>query len=170
MTARGLTIARVLGVWGLALWLGGLPTYGGLVLPRLHEVFDVPTAALVTRQVTVSLNLVGVVVVVGWWALLGLDRRPGGRRTRRLRVILLGVSTAILGAQYVLHGRLGALIDAGREYTAAFYPLHRAYLILSTAQWLANLAVLGLSVVLWSTAEPGREVADGTPESRDRPR
>ncbi len=35
-----------------------------------------------------------------------------------------------------------------------FYPLHRIYLIASTAQWLANLGLLAVVLVPWRDGPP----------------
>ena len=42
-----------------------------------------------------------------------------------------------------------------------FYPMHRLYLIASTVQWVANLALVGVSLWIWQVgAGVGRSDVD----------
>ena len=52
----------------------------------------------------------------------------------------LVASTLCLAALVVLHGVMDAKLDSGR--LSGFYSWHRAYLWISTVQWLANLVLL----------------------------
>ncbi len=52
----------------------------------------------------------------------------------------MAISTLCLAALVVLHVVMDAKLDRGR--LAGFYSWHRAYLWISTVQWLANLALL----------------------------
>ena len=47
----------------------------------------------------------------------------------------------------VLHGIMDERLETGS--LRGFYPLHRAYLIASTVQWVANLGLMATSLVLW---------------------
>jgi hypothetical protein len=69
----------------------------------------------------------------------------------RVRVTLLALTTGFLACLVVLHGVMDAkLAESG---TRGFYPLHRAYLLVSTAQWLVNLGLIGVEA---SRGVPGR--------------
>lgn len=141
----GFWVRRILGMAGvlaLACWVGGLAFYGGVVLPVLHERFGVEATAPVTRRATSALNGIGLVALGLWWIACWLEGRSGMARGRRWPVVVLGLSTLILAVQFPLHGALARQMDLGRSHSGGFYPLHRVYLIVSTLQWLANLALL----------------------------
>jgi hypothetical protein len=63
--------------------------------------------------------------------------RPARNRPRRAPLV---ASTLCLAALVVLHMVMDAKLDTGR--VSGFYSWHRAYLWISTVQWLANLALL----------------------------
>jgi hypothetical protein len=143
----------------MAFWVSGLAAYGGLILPVLHERFGVPATAPVTRRVTWALNLAGVVAVATWALTLALAGRAWPRRARRAMWSLLIGSALMLAAQFALLERLGRRMDTRQTDSAGFYPLHRAYLLVSTTQWLANLALVGLML-----GAPSRDEAPTTPD------
>jgi hypothetical protein len=60
-----------------------------------------------------------------------------------------------LAALAVLHGRMDQRLEFDSHIVAGqgFYSLHRVYLALSTAQWLAALALLGLTMHRWRQAD-----------------
>ena len=127
----------------LSIWLGGFTLYSAVVIPILHDHLGVPfEVGLITRRVTNVLNAIGVVtLLVGWWLVVDPGARPADRNsTNRLRSAPLAISTLCLAALVVLHVVMDAKLDRGR--LAGFYSWHRAYLWISTVQWLANLALL----------------------------
>ena len=134
----------------MAIWIGGFTFYSAAVIPVLHGAMSHREAGEITRRVTDRLNLVGAATVVLWMVLAVIGRRAAGPRGARIaRGWLLGLTIAILGFLFVLHGAMDRRLDAG--LMSGFYPWHRVYLIASTIQWAVNLSLLGLS---FSAREP----------------
>src|SRR5947209_926968 len=134
---------RFVAVWTLAIWLGGFTFYAAAVIPVLHDQLGgALESGLVTQRVTIDLNLLGVATVVIGLVLAMFERASGWRGPFRSKVSLgLLASTALcLLALFVLHPMLDRRLEAGEM--AAFYPLHRAYLWVSTVQWVTNSALL----------------------------
>ncbi|HWE40746.1 MAG TPA: hypothetical protein VG406_29670 [Isosphaeraceae bacterium] len=147
MSRRDLA-ARSLAMLAMAGWLGGLAFYGAAVIPVLHDAVGGTRAGLtITPRVTDRLNLVGLGVLALWWPLVVAERDLGPARARRLRVAALGLSTTILSALAALHRVMEHHLDT--TGLAGFYPYHRAYLLASTVQWLANVGVLVASLAIW---------------------
>lgn len=144
-------LIRVLCLLGMALWAGGFAFYGAAVVPVLHEELDALQAGEITRRVTVALNAVGLATLIPWWWACVTERAAGPPRLRRARLVLLGASSALLAFQLALHRVMDGRLDAGA--LRGFYPLHRAYLIGSTAQWFANLGLLAASLRLWTAGD-----------------
>ena len=167
MTPRSLAL-RFACVAGMALWVGGFTFYGGVVVPILHEELDRLQAGGITRRVTDALNVVGAVTVATWWLAALVEGPPGPAWARRARLGLLAATTMLLAGQVVLHAEMDFRLDAGAGGLRGFYPLHRAYLVISTAQWLVNLAILAASLVLWSA--PGDNRPDPAPITPPRTR
>lgn len=137
--------ARELGRWclrgaglvAMAVWFGGFTFYAAVVVPTLHESFESLTVGGVTRQVTWVLNAVGVVTVTLW----GLGARPPAKGwLAPWSRSLWATTAALLAVEIGLHVALSSRIDRGAM--RSFYPLHRAYLWVSTLQWLANVGLL----------------------------
>jgi hypothetical protein len=155
MTTR-LLILRWVGLVALSVWFGGFTFYGAVVIPVLHDAMESVKAGNVTRQVTDALNTIGVGTLVWWWGLAWSERTMGSRWASRTRLGLLGLNSAILGGLIVLHQVMDQRLDAGS--LRGFYPLHRAYLIASTVQWAANVALVGVSLRVWQGAERRQDV------------
>lgn len=124
----------------LAVWVGSLPTYGGLTLPRLHQHFGVAATIPITAVVTRDLNLIGGVALALVWALVLLERREGAVGGRRARMALVALSTAILTFLASLHPVMTRHLAT--EGLIGFGPMHHAYTIASTVQWFANVGLL----------------------------
>lgn len=129
-----LAILRLARLAGLALWLGGFTFYSGAVIPILHDELDSLRTGTITQQATDRLNLIGGTTLAVWWA----SRLHRGLRGWGLR--RLAASTALLIVLVALHEVMDRRLDEGR--LRGFYPWHRAYLIVSTAQWAVNLGLL----------------------------
>lgn len=138
---------RFLCVLSLAIWVGGFTFYSAVVIPVLHDVLGSLDTGYVTQRVTDFLNVAGVVAVLFWWAAVWVEWPIGSVRVRRLRLGLLAGTTLLLAVLIVLHRVMDARLEAGS--LRGFYPLHRAYLAASTAQWFMNLGLLAGSLVLW---------------------
>lgn len=165
MAPRSLAL-RFACVAGMALWVGGFTFYGGVVVPILHEELDRLQAGGITRRVTDALNVVGAATVAVWWLAALAERPPGPAWAVRARLGLLAATSALLAGLIALHAVMDRRLDAGAGGLRNFYPLHRAYLIVSTAQWLVNLAILATSLVLWEGGGANRPDPAPLPSTR----
>jgi hypothetical protein len=107
-------------------------------------------AGLITQQVTYWLNLVGLVplALCAWncWGLRGNDRKGSVRMVVAALVSMIALQAVLFGLHPLLDGQI-----VGREVSdaGAFFKLHRLYLVVSTAQWLATLVYLWFALALW---------------------
>jgi hypothetical protein len=147
-------LRRAIVTLALAVWWGGLTFYGAVVVPVGTEVLGGATEqGFVTQRVTERLNVLGVVTLaLLLWNLLASAAalRPGVRRALAVSLaIMLAAQLALFG----LHARLDAMVNTFAHIVAAphaqFYGVHRAYLLVSAAQWGAGLAHLLVLTVAW---------------------
>lgn len=141
---------RLACVLSLTLWANGLTFYGLIVLPRMHDVFGRRDSALVTREVSHVLNLLGVLALALWWTDTLLERRHSPRWLHRATVLFLAVSTLILLWLFPQHALLARLVDSAAVSTPAFYAHHRDYLVGASVQWASNLLLLASGLAAWS--------------------
>ena len=143
-------LRRFLVLVALVFWQGGFFFYAAVVVPvgRAELGSD---QSRVTRLVTVFLNLAGAAALApSAWDIWTTPSRRAGRW-----VCWLGMAAA-LPALVWLHDRIDAAIDsstASVEDRRVFYPSHRWYLWISTAQWAFAMFFLLLSVGAWSDAD-----------------
>lgn len=142
----GSLLLRTACLSAMAVWVGGFCFYAGVVVPILHDEFDSLSGSFVTRRATDSLNLIGLATIALWWAWALLGNRLGPASWRRARIGLLGTSSIFLLSLFVMHARMDRMLDT--TGLTSFYPWHRAYLIVSTAQWAANLGLIASAVRL----------------------
>ena len=135
-----LAALRFLALTLLAIWLGGFTFYSAAVIPVLHDAVGSVQGGSVTQHVTNRLNAVGGVTLLVWWALAVQDRDGLTPAWKRRRTGLLCVTAGLLLALAALHAVMDERLS--RVGLRGFYPLHRAYLITSTVQWLVNLGLL----------------------------
>ena len=142
-------LRQFLVIQALLLWQGGFLFYASFVVPVGTELLGGGfEQGRITRHVTDSLNIVGVIAV----ALFAWDLSVVGGRYRRWQwgcwtLMALGLLALIL-----LHPRLEALADFdAREISdhRQFRFLHRLYLWISTVQWLAGLGYTVLTLLAW---------------------
>jgi hypothetical protein len=136
-------LARLFGIWLLAIWLGGFTFYSAVVIPVLHDELGSPAVTgQITRRVTVFLNVLGVATVTTLCVATVLERRPGKTHGSgsRFTLGLLALTGVCLVGLICLHGVLDRNLDTSQ--LEGFYALHRLYLWVSTIQWLANLGLL----------------------------
>jgi len=134
------------------LWQGGFLFYAVFVVPTGTEVLGSFQQGRVTRQVAVSMNLIGAVTLL----LLAWDQCRTAK-VRGARWIVWSVLAATLAALFVCHSQIEALVDFNRvgrivDYPA-FYSWHRVYLCVAAAQWLAGLGCVLLTLIAWRSSE-----------------
>ena len=145
-----LLVLRFVALVAMCVWLGGFMFYGGAVVPIMDEALGRFEAGMITRVVTNRLNLVGGFTVAIWLLLITVEWLDSPRSPRLGRSAAFLVSASLLVALIVLHGTMDRHLDTIGTYN--FKPLHRMYLMISTVQWLMNLAILGLTIIQWTAA------------------
>ena len=138
---------RSLSLLALAVWVGGFTFYSAVVIPVLHESMGSVEAGLITQRVTDTLNGIGAAAVVLCCLWAAVERPPYAVRSNRARLGLLAASTALLVVLIALHRVMDRRLETSG--LRGFYPLHRAYLLASTAQWAANLGLLLVFALGW---------------------
>jgi hypothetical protein len=148
-------VVRYLTVIVLAVWFGGFTFYTTAVIDTSQKVLHSHLrAGLITQQVTNWLNWISLpaLAVCAWnWALSRKDER-------RFLVWMLGAALCamVVGqvALFPAHAVLDAkIVDREIADEGGFFPLHRLYLVISTAQWCATLAYIWAALILWGKAE-----------------
>ncbi len=139
---------RCLAIVVYAVWVGGFTFYGAAVIPILHDELDRLHAGHITQRVTDWLNLIGLGTLLIWWILAWMERRVGAASFRRIRIVLLGISTVLLAFLAVDHAILDARL--ARYGLEGFYDRHRVYLIASTVQWVVNIAIVAVTLAIWT--------------------
>lgn len=143
-------IALRLSVIGaLMFWLGGFTFYAAVVIPTAHDVLGSHReVGFITQAVTYWINLSGAVTAV--LLLVYLLRTSSGQwRSARGLWATWVVLTAAQLALFLLHPSLDGLLDAKDHDVldrAAFYRLHRIYLLTATTQWCAAVTHVGLLI------------------------
>ena len=145
-----------------AVWQGGFVFYAGVVVPTGTELHGHFGQGLLTQRVTNVLNLLGLACHATYlWELIGSKQRS------RLRWGLWAVSLATLVGLAAIHLTMDSLIDpeiggVGNEFRL----WHKAYLWLSTGQWVVWL-VLGWVAVgsprPWGRGDRGEGDCGGLP-------
>jgi hypothetical protein len=130
----------------MGVWVGGLATYGAMLLPVLHARLTVAGTAPITRQFTAGLNALGLATLLLWALGLSATRRDWSRRAWWSSWALLAASAGLLVVEFGLHTLLSRQMQQGQTSSEGFYPLHRIYLIASSLQWLVNLGLIGVAM------------------------
>lgn len=122
-------------------WWISFTFYSSVVVPIGTELFDAMHQGLITQQVTHVLNmLTGAYLLVHLVEFFVLP----SRRIQRILWALIAFSLVVL---IYLHGLMDPMIDfANLEISdkREFYRLHRLYLWISTAGWVAGGILAGL--------------------------
>lgn len=127
-----------------ALWFGGLTFYAAFVVPIGTDQIGSVGQGLITQQVTIRLNGIAV-IFLGFWLWDGI----ASRTWRHFSFGLWVLQAAVLVLLALLHWKMSGLLnleDATADPPSGFYGWHRAYLILTTIQWLIGL-VMGLAAL-----------------------
>jgi hypothetical protein len=144
------TLRRLILLVALMFWQGGFMFYGSVVITVGAQVLGSELEqGFVTQSVTNYLNIAGAVCLTIWGIVLWRERTTWLGWTLWLGLV---VSLAALA---VLHGRMDQRLEFGSHAVTGqgFYSLHRVYLMISTAQWLAALTLLALTMHSWSNAD-----------------
>ncbi len=130
--------------------------YGGVVVPAGARVLGSELEqGFITQSVTNSLNDAGAACLIILGTVLWVDTR----RATWLRWPCWGLWWCLvlgLAALVPLHLLMDRQLDVDAHSVLdprAFHRLHRLYLATSTAQWVASLALLGLTLKLWQTTD-----------------
>ena len=163
-------ILRFATVLALAVWFGGFTFYSTAVISTSQEVLHSHLrAGLITQQVTNWLNWISLpalaICAVNWF----VQRKD----PRRFWVWMLGVAFAgmvvtqitLFPAHRVLDARI---MDHQIADEAAFFGLHRLYLVLSTLQWCATVAYIWVTLVLWTEGIRGTTAVAAEKEGGER--
>lgn len=154
----GELLRRSLVLVALMFWQGGFTFYAAVVVPVGQAVLGSHRKqGMITREVTVYLNLTGAAVLVplAWDVSVVPDRRR--RRTGRAAAWL--VMALAQGYLFWMHTQLSALFDpnsASLLDATEFRSGHRWYLWVSTGQWAAGVVFAVLTVWAWSDADRAR--------------
>jgi hypothetical protein len=144
----------------LMFWQGGFTFYASVVVPIGQATLGHLQQGLITRQVTNYLNIAAVVALLPLaWDVASTRAQASRRRLRWLTWLGMAV---MLGLLVWLHGRLDDLLDVEAVRVldrGLFRPQHRAYLWLSTMQWVLGILYLLLTLQSWReedtvTADP----------------
>ena len=125
--------------------------YGGVVVGVGSRVLGSDTQqGFITQSVTNYLNLAGVVCLTVWFENLWHDRRRG---VSRLEWGTWSLTTVMLGTLVAIHLGMDLLLD--RQSTtvlnhARFGLFHKAYIGISSLQWMVVLLSLLLLIRRWN--------------------
>jgi hypothetical protein len=146
-----LVFRRMVLLVSLMFWQGGFMFYGGVVVPVGGRILGSETSqGFITQSVTNYLNLAGAVCLIVWLEHLWQDRRNGVSKPEWSLWIIAAVSLIVLAGihakmDYMLSVETSSVLDPER-----FGRFHKLYLVTSTVQWLASLALLFLAVLRWN--------------------
>lgn len=143
---------RVLLLLAFAVWQGGFMFYGGVVIPVSTQVIGSELQqGFVTQTVTNYLNLLGGACLAIWAVELFFLTQA----TRLARSIwaFLAISLLVL---VMIHLQMDRLLDSSGQFVLderQFHWCHRAYLAISTLQWLGSIGLLAATVSSWTHTE-----------------
>jgi len=151
-----LLFRRLVLLVSIAFWQGGFMFYGGVVVTVGARVLGSELEqGFITQSVTNCLNVAGVVCVSLWGLSLWFEA-PKARWEGRLSWGLWWAIVAMLVVLVGLHPLMDGSLDSGNRSVldeTRFDWMHGVYIATSTAQWLASLALLGLTLRAWQTAD-----------------
>ena len=146
-------VRRFFVIQALMLWQGGFLFYAVVVVPTGTEVLGSFAQGRVTRHVTESMNLIGVVTL----AILAWDQLQGPRTCRKSRWFLWTFFALSLAVLFWLHHQVERHVDFAADGRIvdypAFYFWHRVYLYVITAQWTIGLVYVAIMLRAWNAAK-----------------
>ena len=144
------TIHRTIVIACFAMWFGGFGFYVSIVVPIGTDVLgSARHQGMITQLVTQWINIFSAIAFVAMTLELLLNWKRLSRNLRYSQLGLVLFMIAALVGLVALHPLLDAMINREDQTISdegKFYQLHRAYLWLSTVQWIA--AWLWLIVLL----------------------
>lgn len=130
--------------------------YAAVVVPIGTAVLGSAAAqGAITARVTPALNGIGVIGLLAWIWDLHSSRDPS-RRRRAARWACWFAAGLAQAALFDLHSQLLDLMDPSSLTVVRrkpFYTVHQLYLWVSTALWLATLALVWLTVRAWQAED-----------------
>jgi hypothetical protein len=149
-------LRRLVLVLALMFWQGGFTFYASVVVPVGSDFLGSHVQqGWITRSVTNYLNLSGGVALLLWLVDI-IVVRTTGFHGRKVRFTLWCVLAATLAGLCLLHLYMDRYLDADRLIIVDqpyFHFLHRVYLYVSTLQWLAGIALVGLTLWAWRAVD-----------------
>jgi hypothetical protein len=149
-----LLLRHVLVMAALSFWLGGFTFYAGVVVPLGQRILGGADQALVTRQVSVYLNLAALAAMLP--LVWDIYADTASHRLRILRLFCcLGILLTLF-ALYLLHADMSELLDAAEAPIVrqpSFRYRHKAYLWISTVQWGCGVMQLIATLVSWRATD-----------------
>ena len=145
-------LRRFLVIQALLLWQGGFLFYAAVVIPIGSDVLGSSWAqGTVTRHVTDRMNVIGAVALL----ILAWDQCANvAASCRKCRWSLWVVMALSLGALALLHPAIASYVDGIGSQSAwdygTFYFWHRVYMYVSTAQWIAGLGYVAVTLRAWT--------------------
>jgi hypothetical protein len=143
-------LRRLILLIALLFWQGGFMFYGSVVVTVGAQVLGSELEqGFITHSVTNYLNCAGAVCLTIWGFILWRDKASW------LGWTLWLILVASLVVLVFLHVGMDQRLETSSHLVTGqgFYRLHRAYLTISTAQWLAALALLGVTMHHWRQAD-----------------
>ena len=136
-------------ILALAFSFGGFTFYSAAVIPIGSDVLDKTTQGFVTQRVTHVINAASLVslLLFAWQGFV--VRRQLSKFSVRCMILLLCIYSCSLISLVVIHPYMDGLLDfddLSVKDPDTFYQMHRAYLWISTLQWLTTIALIWLVI------------------------
>lgn len=139
------------------MWMGGFTFYAEVVIPTATVVLGSErNVGFITQKVTGWINLIGLAAMavflwnmIAEWRVLTPPRRWIIGAAFALMVLC---SIGLFATHPLMDSHLDAAEHKIRDYDH-FVVLHNIYLTFATAQWIAALTYLWISMAAWRTAD-----------------
>jgi hypothetical protein len=150
MSANVRLIRQFVLLVSLMFWQGGFMFYGGVVVEVGSRVLGSDTQqGFITQSVTNYLNIAGAVCLAIWLENLWHERHRG---VSKLEWFAWALTAAMLFALVVIHPGMDQLLDARSTAVidhSRFRLFHKAYIGISSLQWMVVLLSLLLVLRRW---------------------
>ena len=163
-------LLRILLLFTIALFWGGLTFYTGFVVRISHDVLDNPMdGGLITQKVTLFLQWAAAISVLPM-AINGIVVRNKSRQLGTALLVCTTILACAVAGLFLVHRQLDSVIDvSAAEITDqdAFAAGHRRYNQLTTVEWLATVVYLFLTAVAWKSVDSATATKHSKMESAD---